>query len=67
MMPHAMPVRMCALRMWVRHVEQMSQIKHNLYLACEDSLQRILFFALSLVLLCPLGFYYTLSSLLSLS
>ena len=82
MMPHAMPVRMCTLRMWVRHVEQMSQIsqssrttmvesnmksEHNLYLACEDSLQRVLFFALSLVLLCPLGFYYTLSSLLSLS
>ena len=50
MMPHAMPVRMCTLRMWVRHVEQMSQIsqssrttmvesnmksEHNLYLACE--------------------------------
>ena len=53
------PVRMCALRMWVGHVEQMSEISrssrttmielnmesgHNLYLACEDSSQRAFFF-----------------------
>ena len=62
------PVHMSALRMWVGHVEQMSQIsqssrtttvesnmksEHNLYLACEDSPQRAFFLALSLVLVLP--------------
>ena len=56
---HAAQVRMCALRMRVGHVEQMSEIsqsprtttvesntksEHNLYLACEDSPQRAFFF-----------------------
>ena len=66
MMPRAAP-HMCAMRMWVGHVEQMSEIshssrtttvesnmksEHNLYLACEDSPQRASF-ALSLVLVLP--------------
>ena len=53
----AAPVRMCAMRMRVGHVEQMSEIskssrtttvkpnmksEHNLYLACEDL--RVFFF-----------------------
>ena len=56
---HVVPVRMCALRMLVSHVEQMSEIsqssrtnavelsiksEHNLNLACEDSPQRAFFF-----------------------
>ena len=55
----AVSVRMCALHMWVGHVERMSEIsqssrtttvesnmksEHNLYLACEDSQQRAFFF-----------------------
>ena len=64
----AVPVRMCALRMQVGHVDQMSEIslssrtttvessmktEHNLYLACEDFTNVLSSFALSLVFFVP--------------
>ena len=64
MMPRAVPMRMCVLRMrvgpWSMQTPEISQSSkrtsnmksdHNLYVACEDSPQRTFFFC------CPLSFY----------
>ena len=49
-------------------VESSIKSEHNLYLACEDSPQRALFFLHFLLFSsCPLSFYYTLTLLHSLS
>ena len=75
----AVPGHMCALRMRVGHVEHVSEIsqssrsttlesnmknEHKLYLVCEDNVLSL--FSLTLVLFCPLIFYCTFTSLLSL-
>ena len=51
----------------IRAQESSMKREHNLYLACEDSPQRGFIFNFLLFSSCPLSFYCTLTSLLSLS